>query len=308
MTTPDAPDHRDGLTNPEQPESASLTPLVRQVLADAVAEPGPPPAALAAQVYARGLQARRRRQVITAVAATIVLIAVVVGVATSTAVLRPDAAPIGPAVTPSGARSARPSTAPSTGQPSPSGGSSQAGPGTLSSPPAISPGTPPGQQAPVFSVSDASGPYCGTDPAEGATVRSVLPANDRWGPDLPAAGICSYDMRGVELPVIQGSRVGEVSVMTYLVNPRAAQTTACRGTQTCEQLPAGWLGTSSGGTQLTLVTPDGTQYSVGADALFENSDLYDGGKGKLPALPGVPYTEAQLRQLVLALAQHVHVQ
>ncbi len=51
----------------------------------------------------------------------------------------------------------------------------------------------------MFSVSAANGPGGGTDSAADTTVRDVLPADERRGPDLPPFGSCDNGPHGALL-------------------------------------------------------------------------------------------------------------
>jgi hypothetical protein len=271
---------------PEPAPEGGAEALLRRALADAVGDP-PPPRLAPGLAFAGGR--RIRRLTTLSVVGVAAVVALVVAIVFGAATLRPAAAPIGPAVSPSGTPA--PSPTPTVMVPGPPTG------GTVTSSP--------GQQPPVFSVAEASGPYCGTDPALGQTVRDTLPAVGRWGPDLPMFGICDSYMLGLELPVIEGTKVGVITIVVDLVNPRVAQTTACQGATSCQHVSAGWLG--SGGSGIGLVTADGTHFTVSASASFINSDLFDGGAGKLPGLANDPYDSDQLSTLAVALAGKIHI-
>jgi hypothetical protein len=269
--------------------------LVRRALAGAAEEPGPPPRLAPEAAYAQGRRVRRRITTLSVVGVA-AAVALVVAVAVGATTLRPSAAPVGPGSSPSGPVTPAPSPdVRTTVPPGPPTG------GTVT--------TSPGQQPPVFSVAEASGPYCGTNPVIGQTVRDQLPIDGRWGPDLPMFGICDTTTQGLELPVIQGNRVGVVTIVVDLVNPRAAQSDACQGMSSCQQVAEGWLGTGMilGGNGATLITTDGTRFAVSASAGFENSDLFDGGAGKLPGLSQPPYDTDQLSNLAITLAGKVHI-
>ncbi|WP_238010256.1 hypothetical protein KZZ52_53225 [Dactylosporangium sp. AC04546] len=104
--------------------------------------------------------------------------------------------------------------------------------------PSSSPSGRPGMPRPSTS---ASGPFCGWNDELAPTVMAGLPVNGTWGKPLQIFGICG-DAAGVQFPVTEAGRTGQVAVVISRTPPDSADKEGCGVPGgTCEQVPDGYL-------------------------------------------------------------------